>query len=126
MGVIMERRITAVFDNRDQAEYARKELLLAGFDSDALILIEGYDSSDETEASDAGVATGGSYTIADDTQNFFRNMFLSSEEAAEQVRWEAVRRGKVVLEVDAESQADFEIAVDIIEDLRLDWTDFGA
>lgn len=25
----MEHRITAVFDNRDQAEYARKELLLA-------------------------------------------------------------------------------------------------
>ena len=62
-GVIMEHRITAVFDNRDQAEYARKELLLAGFDSDALILIEGYDSSDETEASDAGVPPEGSLFV---------------------------------------------------------------
>lgn len=41
------------------------------------------------------------------------------------IQWEAVRYGKVVLEVEAESGADFEIATDIIEDLRLGWTDFG-
>ncbi|MES2165309.1 MAG: hypothetical protein V4476_29490 [Pseudomonadota bacterium] len=122
----MRNRIAAVFDTHGQAEYARTELMLAGFESEALVLIRSCEAPDDAWVSDAGASVGDSYTVADDMQNFFRGMFqYSSEDAAPLVQWEAVRRGKVVLEVDVESDADFEIATDIIEDLRFGWTDFG-
>lgn len=122
----MSDRVTAVFDTHGQAEYARNELMLAGFESEALVLISSCEVPEDAWISDAGASVGDGYTVADDMQNFFRRMFqYSSEDTAPLIQWEAVRRGKVVLEVDVESDADFEIATDIIEDLRLGWTDFG-
>ncbi|MYN17119.1 hypothetical protein GTP81_10185 [Rugamonas sp. FT107W] len=118
----MSNRIIAVFDTCGQAEQARHELTLAGFESEDLVLI----SSCEPPAgsADASAPECDGYTVADDMQNFFRRMFeYPSEDAEPLIRWEALRRGKVVLEVEVESDADFEIANEIIEDLRLDWTD---
>ncbi|RFP07999.1 MULTISPECIES: hypothetical protein [unclassified Duganella] len=100
--------------------------MLAGFGSEALVLIRSCEAPDDAWAFDEGASAGDGYTLGDDMQNFFRRMFqYSSEDTAPLIQWEAVRRGKVVLEVEVESDADFEIATDIIEDLRLGWTDFG-
>jgi hypothetical protein len=119
------RRITAVFDNRDQADYAKRLLLIAGIENDAIVLVEGCDSVGGPHLPDAEALEAGNYTIADDMQNLFKRMFMSSEEAQQQVAWEAVNAGKVVLEVDTETEEDFEIAFDTIDDLRFGWTNFN-
>jgi len=122
----MSTRITVVFDIRGQAEYARNELMLAGFESEALVLISSCELPDAILASDAVTPADDGYTIADDMSIFFRRMFqYSSEDAEPLIQWEATRRGKVVLSVEVESDADFEMATDIIEDLRFGWSDFG-
>ena len=119
------RRITAVFEDRDQAECAKHLLLMAGIENDALILIEGCGTVKGPDLPDADALEEGNYTIADDMQNLFKRMFMSSEEAQQQVAWEAVNAGKVVLEVDTETEEDFEVAFDIIDDLRFGWTNFN-
>ncbi len=71
----MRNRITAVFDTRGQAEYARTELMLAGFESEALVLIGSCEAPEDVWVSDAGASAGDGYTVGDDTQNFFGECF---------------------------------------------------
>lgn len=69
----MYTRIAAVFDTRGQAETARNELMLAGFESEAIVLISSCEASDWV--SDAGESVVDGYALADDMQIFFGECF---------------------------------------------------
>jgi len=104
----MENTVIGVYDSYAQAQNAMNELLSAGFSqSDVQINSEAERTTQATGSTHAGGSTIG---------NFFRSLFGMDEDRREHgdIYAEAVRRGSVVLTVDADSEAQRERAVDIM------------
>lgn len=99
----MTQTLAAVFDNRADADRARAELSTAGFGAGNIQL--------SPAASPAGSDTDTSESIGSSIKNFFKDMFSDDDHG---VYSEAVNRGKVVLTVQADTEAEIERAADIV------------
>jgi uncharacterized protein (TIGR02271 family) len=100
----MTQTLAAVFDNRADAERARAELATAGFGAGNIQL--------SPAASPAGTGAGADSkeSIGSSIKHFFTDLFSDDHG----VYSEAVNRGKVVLTVQADSEAEIERAADIV------------
>jgi len=103
----MENTVIGVYDSYAQAQSAMNELLSAGFPRNAIQL----DSESERIVPESGTTEGGT-----GVGHFFRSLFGRHETHHEHgdIYAEAVRRGSVVLTVDADSGEQREHAVRIM------------
>ena len=117
-GNIMQHTLIAVFDNRNDAQLARDELLASGFASSEVQLNE------ESASDSASTSVGGSTTksgssepksISGGIKNFFSDIFGSDSNDHAQKYSTAVSYGHHVLTVTASSEEEVERAADLIE-----------
>lgn len=122
----MAHTLAAVFDNRQDAERARDQLVSAGFDNSCMRLNDSssrYADASGNAASTSSLDTSTTTRSADmdedrgfmdSVRHFFSNLFGDDHDDNE-VYAEAVNRGNVVLTVQSESQDEIERAADIVE-----------
>jgi len=105
--MIMENTIIAVYDSYAQAQNAMNELLSSGFSRSDVRLNPDSDRSTQTVSSDQASGSG--------IGHFFRALFGMEEHRAHgDIYSEAVRRGSVVLTVDAATEDQHERAVEVM------------
>lgn len=112
----MQHTVVAFFDTYAQAEAARDALVAAGLGSDSIALQARCEPTYATDASTvADTASPGEGFLAS-IERFFESLFASSPARQETAQYaEAVRRGAVMLSVDAASDVQCELAKTTLE-----------
>jgi len=108
----MAHTLAAVFDNRADADRARAELMTSGFDNTSVQLSDSTADSASASGTRAGAADE---SIGSSIKHFFTHLFGDDDNSDNSVYSEAVKRGKVVLTVQADSEDEIERAADIVE-----------
>lgn len=107
----MASTLAGVFDDFDDAERARERLTTAGFRRDSIRI------TPERSAWGTGDATyGGSAKREGGLRGFFAELFGIGEDKSHEHYSEAVRRGSVVLAVEAEDDGQTARATEILEE----------
>src|SRR3954471_16132291 len=107
----MASTLAAVFDDFDAAEQARERLATAGFRRDSIRVMP------ERSAWGTGDPTyGGSVQRESGLRGFFAELFGIGEDRSHEHYCEAVRRGSVVVAVEAGDEAEMARATEILED----------
>src|SRR3954467_989941 len=107
----MARTLAAVFDDFDAVEQARERLATAGFRPDSIRVMP------ERSAWGTGDPTyGGSAKLESGLRGFFAELFGIGEDRSHEHYCEAVRRGSVVVAVEAGDEAEMARATEILED----------
>ena len=104
----MAHTLAAVFAQRDMAEHARQDLIVAGFPS---VNISLHDAG--SEGMSAAQVTHTDDSLLDNIKHFFSDLFGSH--ADHHMYAEAVRRGHIVLTLEEASDADIQRATDLVE-----------
>lgn len=104
----MAHTLAAVFAQRDMAEHARQDLIVAGFPS---VNIRLHDAG--SDGVSAAQVTHADDSLVDSIKHFFSDLFGSH--ADHHVYAEAVRRGHIVLTLEGASDADIQRATDLVE-----------
>ncbi|MGK5077529.1 hypothetical protein [Janthinobacterium sp. HLX7-2] len=104
----MAHTLAAVFAQRDMAEQARQDLIVAGFPSANIRL---HDAG--SDGVSAAQVTHDDDSLLDSVKHFFSDLFGSH--ADHHVYAEAVRRGHIVLTLEEASDADIQRATDLVE-----------
>ena len=106
----MASTLAGVFDDYDDAERAREQLTASGFRREAVNI------TPERSAWGTGDATyGGSASHQGGLRGFFASLFGSGDDSHDDYA-EAVRRGSMVVTVEAENDADIQRATSILEE----------
>lgn len=104
----MAHTLAAVFAQRDMAEHARQDLIVAGFPS---VNISLHDAG--SEGMSAAQVRHTDDSLLDNIKHFFSDLFGSH--ADHHMYAEAVRRGHIVLTLEEASDADIQRATDLVE-----------
>jgi hypothetical protein len=119
-GIIMQRTLIAVFDNRGDAQSAFDALGAAGFTRGQVRLSEGDPTGRPSGSIGHGHGTTGASStggtgVLDSIRNFFGTMFGTDDSEYVQKYSDAVTRGHHVLTLTVSTEPDIERAADIVE-----------
>jgi hypothetical protein len=108
----MQHTVIALFDSYDEAEVARGALVSAGFERDDIALKPRCEPTYASDATSAAAAdASASEGVLADIERFFAALFESAPPPHEVAQYaEAVRRGAIMLSVDAATDAHAEVA----------------
>lgn len=101
--------LVAVFDNNDDAQKAKADLLASGFGSSDVRLSAGVSRATSATTTDQDESIG------DSISNFFSDLFGSGSDDRTGVYSDAVARGHCVLTVTTQTEPEVERAADLVE-----------
>jgi hypothetical protein len=114
----MQHTVIAFFDTYSQAEAAREALVAAGVSSADVTLKARCEPTYASDATTAGTAQAGNEGLLASIERFFESLFVDTTPPRETAYYaEAVRRGAVMLSVDAATDAAAALARTTLESM---------